>query len=144
MAIDISPEAIEVAQKNAALHDVESRIDFVISDLFDAVDPNTKFDLIVSHPPYIGLGEKDEMESTVKDYEPHIALFGGEVGTEIIAKLLDQSADRLNPRGILMFETSPIVIDQCVELINSRDAFFDTKVHQDLSNQPRIVETSLR
>ena len=84
------------------------------------------------------------METEVKDYEPDIALFGGEAGTEVIERFLDQAVQRLRPGGRLMFETSPIVMDRCVELIDSRDAFCDTKIHHDLSKHPRVVESSIK
>jgi len=84
-ATDISNEALEVARANATKHEVTERVRFFTGDLLDALPDGSKpVHLIVSNPPYIGREEIDTVEETVLKYEPEIALFGGEQGTEII------------------------------------------------------------
>ncbi len=119
-ATDISTEALEVARANAAKHEVTQQVRFFTGDLLDALPDGSKpVHLIVSNPPYIGRDEIDTVEETVLKYEPEMALFGGEQGTEIIQRLVDQSVDMLLPGGKLIFENSPDVFDQCLEIIEN-------------------------
>lgn len=117
-ATDVSTDALEVARANAAKHEVTDRVRFFTGDLLDALPAGSKpVHLIVSNPPYIGRAEIDTVEETVLKYEPEMALFGGEQGTEIIQRLVDQSVDMLLPGGMLIFENSPAVFDQCLEIV---------------------------
>ena len=117
-ATDVSTDALEVARANAAKHDVADRVRFFTGDLLEALPAGSKpVHLIVSNPPYIGREEINTVEETVLKYEPEMALFGGEQGTEIIQRLVDQSVDMLLPGGQLIFENSPAVFDQCLEIV---------------------------
>ncbi len=88
-AVDISPDAIEVAKKNIAKFGLEDRIELCLGSLLEPVDE--KIDYLVSNPPYIA--DKTELESNLS-YEPQNALFGGSIGDEIIKKLLDEALKR--------------------------------------------------
>lgn len=117
-ATDVSTDALEVARANAAKHEVTDRVRFFTGDLLEALPAGSKpVHLIVSNPPYIGREEIDTVEETVLKYEPEMALFGGEQGTEIIQRLVDQSVDMLLPGGQLIFENSPAVFDHCLEIV---------------------------
>ena len=89
IAVDISPKALEVAKKNIAKFDLEDRIELRQGSLLDCIDE--KVDYLVSNPPYIA--NDAELESNLA-YEPQNALFGGEVGDEIIKQLLDELLKR--------------------------------------------------
>ena len=87
LATDISKEAVDVAYDNAMR--LEANVQFVIGDMLEPlIERNMKFDILVSNPPYIP--QDEVLEESVKDYEPHLALFGGEDGLkfyrEIFAK----------------------------------------------------------
>ena len=74
-AVDISPEALEVARRNAKKNNVEDRISFLEGDLFDALPPGgAPFDLIASNPPYIAAAEEESLMDDVRLFEPRIAL----------------------------------------------------------------------
>ena len=138
-ATDISLEALTVARENAQSHEVESRMRFYEGDLLDALPEGSKpVHLIVSNPPYIGLNETDTVEDTVKDFEPETALFAGETGTEIIARLIPQAERMLLPGGYLMFEASPAVMDRCEALINESALEF-VEVINDYAGLKRIL-----
>jgi release factor glutamine methyltransferase len=98
-ATDISMEALEVAKSNS--ESLNANVTFYQGDLFDAVKGKT-FDIIVSNPPYIP--NKEEVAAIVKDYEPHIALFGGEDGLDYYRKILSEAKAYLNDQFILAFE----------------------------------------
>jgi len=85
-AIDISKASLKVAKQNASSLGVKENINFIESNLLEQV--NSKIDIIVSNPPYIKNNEK--LESNVKDYEPHLALFGGDYGYEILEKIIKE------------------------------------------------------
>jgi release factor glutamine methyltransferase len=117
-ATDLSADALEIARGNAAKHEVNDRVRFFTGDLLEALPAGSKpVHLIVSNPPYIGRSEINTVEETVLKYEPEMALFGGQSGTEIIQRLVDQSVEMLLPGGRLIFENSPAVFDQCLEII---------------------------
>ena len=139
VATDISPDAINVAVENATKHEVQERIEFIQGDLLEAVADNRKFDLIVSNPPYIGTDEEGTVDESVRKYEPEIALFSGSDGTDVIRRLVQQSTTRLEAGGFLVFETSPIIFDACLEIVNETNSFTDVETIKDYSDHRRIV-----
>ncbi|MEK9132774.1 MAG: peptide chain release factor N(5)-glutamine methyltransferase [Patescibacteria group bacterium] len=88
-AVDISEDALAVAKRNAKSHGVESRIEFLKSDLLGEVIDRA-FNGIVANLPYIGLEENNFVEKEVLDHEPHTALFGGSSGFELFDKMFGQ------------------------------------------------------
>ncbi len=143
-AIDVSPRALEIARENAVTHEVADRIDFVEGDLFDRVDPDRRFDFIASNPPYIGQDEVGTVASNVRKYEPHVALFAGPLGTEIIARLTAQAADRLRAGGSLIVEIGPMIHESVVELIAKDGRFEPAVTVKDLAKLPRVVVADRR
>jgi release factor glutamine methyltransferase len=105
-ALDISTSALDVAQKNAVNLDAQDRVEFIESDLFGALDEAVVFDLIVSNPPYIPLTEAAELHPQVLDHEPHLALFGGNDGHDVLRRLIPDAAYRLKRGSWLLLETA--------------------------------------
>jgi len=101
-AIDLSPDALEVAKINVAEHNLAKRIALHESDVFDAV-PKQKYDIILSNPPYEPSKHVDKLPDEFHR-EPRMSLDGGKDGLDIIRKLLRQSRDRLQPHGIVLIE----------------------------------------
>jgi release factor glutamine methyltransferase len=102
LATDISDAALDVARRNAQRHGVADRIRFLHGNMLDAVQ--TSFDLIVANPPYVRRGDGPALQPEVRDYEPSVALFGGDSGFELVARVVDQAASRLRQGGSLVFE----------------------------------------
>lgn len=102
VATDISEVALAVARRNAERHGVGRRIHWVCTDVLDGIDGT--FDLIVGNPPYVRSGDRPALQPEVRDYEPAVALFGGNTGVEIVAKLVKQATSRLRAQGVLIFE----------------------------------------
>lgn len=136
-AIDISPAALKVAAKNAADHGVADRIEFVSGDLLEGVDQSFQF--VLSNPPYVSQPEYEDLDKQVKDYEPATALIGGPTGTEIIARLIPQAAQRLDPGGWLMMEISPMIADAVVKLVEDNGSYTNISVRKDLAQHARVV-----
>jgi release factor glutamine methyltransferase len=116
-AIDLSPDALDVARGNARDHGVDPQIEFVQGDLLDKLPAGSDFDMILSNPPYVSRGEYADLDPTVRDHEPKMALLAGERGTEIIARLIDQAASRLVSGGLLAIELSPMIAKDCSALV---------------------------
>ncbi len=102
VALDLSQEALKIAQENARRHDMGERICFVYGDL--AHLPEGPFDLIVANPPYIPRGELTGLMADVRDYEPMQALDGGGDGLDAYRALAAQARGRLVPGGCLLVE----------------------------------------
>ena len=101
-AIDLSPDALEVAKINLKDHKLAKRVQLFESDVFDAV-PKQKYDVILSNPPYEPSAHVDSLPVEFHQ-EPRMSLDGGKDGLDIIRKLLRQSRDRLQPHGIVLIE----------------------------------------
>lgn len=93
IATDVSKKAIKVAEQNAKFHIVEGQITFIVSDLL--LNVSTPPDVIVTNLPYIPSERIAYLDSSVKDFEPHVALDGGEDGFELYRKLFSQ----INEKG---------------------------------------------
>lgn len=102
---DISKEALAVAKKNAALNKLSSKVSCVQSDaLGEPAAFLGKFDMIVSNPPYIDSREMQELPDSVANFEPHLALFGGEDGLDFYRAIAKNYKAALKPGGYLCFE----------------------------------------
>ena len=101
-AVDISSEALEVAEINIADYELENRVYPIQSDLFENLQ-NTKYDLIISNPPYV---TESSMEGLPQEYryEPSLALVAGADGMDIIDRLLKEVKAHLNDNGVLIVE----------------------------------------
>ena len=100
-ATDISPAAIAVATRNAET--LGARVDFVVCDLMSAMADHS-IDLIVSNPPYVPLAQREFLQREVRDFEPPVALFGGERGFEIYDRIAADAPRVLRPGGWLILE----------------------------------------
>ena len=101
---DISQEALAVAKKNLQRNKFGGRVTCVRADAMDAPPAFLgKFDMIISNPPYITGTEMEELPHSVKDFEPHMALFGGEDGLDFYRSISRNYASALKPGGFLAF-----------------------------------------
>lgn len=140
IATDISAPALAIAKENAATHGVADRVEFVECDLLASLPPEPRFAVIASNPPYIGETEITNLIPSVINHEPRHALIAGPTGTEIIQRLIPQSAERLLPTGWLILEISPIIVAQVVELIAADGRFEPATITKDLANLARVVK----
>ncbi len=115
-AVDSSPAALDVARRNVALHGLEGRVQVLESDLFEGLGggPNrragTRYDLIVSNPPYV---PDEEMAGLPPEFraEPAPALAGGRDGLDVVGRIVEEAPRWLAPEGTLVVEVgaSPVV-----------------------------------
>jgi release factor glutamine methyltransferase len=144
IGIDISEAAIRVAERNAALHSVNERVTFLVSDCLSALSSHKAgFDFVVSNPPYVNGSAMDGLQREVRDHEPRMALTPGSDGLSVIKRLLSESLDVLKPGGYLLME---IGFDQgsAVQSLANREVWDLLDIHQDLQSIPRIVALQKR
>lgn len=101
-AVDISDAALEVAEKNIKLHNCESQVRAIKSDLFAELN-GKRYDIIISNPPYVG---SDEMQNLPQEYthEPELALASGEDGLDLTIQILRNASKHLQEDGLLVVE----------------------------------------
>lgn len=138
-ALDISQDALNLAEKNIRLYQLEKRISLIKSNLLEKTEK--KYQLIVANLPYCKSAEISLLENSVKDFEPHIALDGGGDGLSEIAKLIGQAQDKLMENGYLLLEIGQGQASQTVELLKRR--FNDITISKDLAGIARVVSCRL-
>ena len=140
-ATDISPEALETAQKNAQKLGVSDRIRFIRKDALSEFDFEKKSDVVVSNPPYIETDTIETLEDDVKNYEPRLALDGGKDGLIFYRKIVDNIKSILNPGGELIFEIGFNQGDALKSIMNNK--FSNVTVTKDYSGLDRMVSGTL-
>ena len=138
VATDISASALHIARGNAEEHQVADRIEFIQSDLFAEIPPDQTFDFIVSNPPYIAVND-NSVEPNVVNHEPHIALFAGQDGLEVIRRLVADVGAKLNASGHLIMEIGETQFDAVEKLIRETGVFADVSMVKDQAGLPRVV-----
>lgn len=140
-AIDISPKALDVAKKNASAHCVENRITFLEGSLFNPIhgkDEYKTYDFIISNPPYIPRAVVETLHPGVKDYEPRLALDGGEDGLDFYREITIVAKDYLKDEGWLLFEIGHDQGESVSRLLNI-NGFRKVEVLKDLAGLDRVV-----
>ena len=137
-SVDISEKAIEVAKENAGNHEVADRISFVLSDRFENVPSENKFDLILSNPPYISEDDYVELEPEVLA-DPKISLVSGIKGMDMIELLITEAPDYLKDGGRLMFEIGYNQSELVYELSGKDDRYQSITILKDLNDIDRVV-----
>jgi release factor glutamine methyltransferase len=153
---DVSPKAVEVARNNyqrlASQVPSESKslirknenfqLELLQSDLLAAYPPDINFDLIVANLPYIPQKYLDDLDESVKEYEPMLALDGGKSGLDLVKFLLEQAKHRLTKMGVIWLE-----VDERVELSLESLGLaeqFSLQIYQDQFAKQRFVKISKR
>jgi len=101
-AVDISSQAIKIAQKNIETYDLINRVTLLEGDVFEPVK-NKKYDLIICNPPYVDAFEMENLPPEFQ-HEPRLALEAGNDGLDIVRKILQQAHNYLNDKGLLIVE----------------------------------------
>ena len=141
-AVDISEEALRIAKLNAVNNNVEDKITFVKSDLFENI-VKEKYDIIVSNPPYI---KKDFMKKLDKEVqqEPYIALDGGYDGLDFYRKIISEGYQYLKFKGYLCMEIGYDQKQEVFDIIKSQEKYSNTYSKIDLGGNDRIVVTTVQ
>ena len=136
--LDISPMALQVAQRNAAHHGVADRFHLVASDCLSTLNTARAFSMIVSNPPYVAEAALPGLQREVREHEPRTALLAGADGLSVIRRLLDEAPHYLVEHGYLLFEIGFDQHEAVERLIDTR-LWEVLDIHKDLQGIPRTV-----
>jgi release factor glutamine methyltransferase len=159
-ATDISPAALAVAAANAARHHLTHRIQFLLSDLLDALEtirvPHSsrsdewdrrapafthearreQYEVLVSNPPYVSTADRSTLHPQVRDFEPEVSLYGGPAGLDIYRRLIPQARAALKPNGLLALEIGHNQRDAVADLLAD---WHSLRFLDDLQQIPRVA-----
>lgn len=140
-ATDISEKALRIARLNARNNNVDDKITFISSNLFQNI-PEEKYDMIVSNPPYIKRKVIESLDKEVKK-EPIIALDGGNDGLDFYKKIIYTSYEYLKYKGYLCLEIGYDQKNEVIDLINKEGKYINIYSKKDLYDNDRIVIAKL-
>ena len=140
-AIDISPEALLIAEQNAILNKVT--IAFIELDILGAKSLPQKYDVIISNPPYVRELEKEEIKNNVLENEPHLALFVADENPLIFYnKIADLAKQQLSKNGMLFFEINQYLGKETVNMLAEK-GFKNIQLKKDLFGNDRMIKCVL-
>lgn len=140
-AVDISEKALDIARLNAKLNNVAGRINFIHADIF-SFETSGRFDVIISNPPYIESSVIPTLDNTVKNYEPILALDGGEEGLMFYKHIIKKAPALLNDFGMLVFEIGYNQAEKVTSLMEKD--FRNIEIIKDLGGNDRVAAGVLK
>ena len=139
VATDVSADALEVAKANGQRCGLAERVEWHCGDLFAPLHGTEPFDLVAANPPYVRRSDLEELAPEVRDYEPHLALDGGEDGLAYYRRIVQEAADFIRPGGHLLLEVGDGQ-SAAVEALLARSArLTEVQIRPDLNQIPRVV-----
>ncbi len=135
VAVDLSPEALAIAQENARLH--QCPVEFYLGDLFAPVT-GQRFDLIVSNPPYIDPKLKPTLTPEVSEHEPAMALFPPQEPYAFYRRIAQEATDYLLPKGFILVELGADMAQEARQIFEAQP-FKVLEVIQDFAGIPRVL-----
>ena len=140
-ASDISKKALDVAKTNAKNNEVQEKIEFINSDLFEKIEG--KFDIIVSNPPYIRTEVIKTLDEEVQR-EPMLALDGGKDGLDFYRKIVEEAYSHLKFDSYLCFEIGYDQKEEVTEIVKKAKVYADTYCKKDLYGNDRVIVTKVK
>jgi release factor glutamine methyltransferase len=141
LAIDISDKALVVAKQNAKKHNVSDRLD-LLNTSWNNLQLDTKYDILISNPPYIETNDINTLEDDVKNFEPLTALDGGIDGMACYNEIFALSRETLKPKGKIFIEIGHNQENQIRDLATKKGLVV-FKTYQDLNKIVRCIQLSL-
>jgi release factor glutamine methyltransferase len=136
VGIDINPQAIALAQKNKQHNQLEN-VSFLISNMYDALDTSTPYDLIISNPPYITPRQYEQLEPSVKAWEDPHALVADDHGLQIYKIIFSKVMVFLKPGGQLVLELGTEI--QPIVQMAQQQGMTRITLHQDMQGKQRWI-----
>jgi len=143
ISVDVSTKAIEVAKENALLNSVESKVEFILSDINHFKIETGFFDIVISNPPYISAEEYPTLQKEIVDYEPSIALTDSNDGLDFYRTIAEKSKSFLKKEGKIFFEIGKEQFDD-VEKILLKNNFVNIKITKDYQQIERVISGELK
>lgn len=142
-ATDISEKALAVARENAKRHSIEDRITFLQGSFFEPMKDKGlegKIDIILSNPPYVSKKDMGKLQPEIKEYEPSLALYGGEDGLDSYRTIIPEALNYLKKDGYLLLEIGYGQAEGVKELFAQYPAYGKIEIINDLSEIERVVK----
>ena len=139
VAVDASSDALALARRNAARHGVLGRLSFAAADWTSALASGAAFDLAISNPPYLAVGEAAGLSVTVRDHDPAVALYAGKDGLDAIRRLLSDLPSQLAPGAPFLFEIGSGQAEAVEREVSARPAWRFERIVPDLAGIPRVA-----
>jgi len=144
-ATDISEEALQIARQNAKRHGVEGKILFVVADLLEPFrGKDSKFDLIVSNPPYISSDTFETLPIEISKFEPRVALDGGVEGMLYVERIIRRAPYYLKSGGWLMLEMDPGQTSRALRIMEESGLYKEQRKVRDYAHKSRVVVAQKR
>ena len=143
VAADVSAAALEAAKTNAQRCGLAGRVEWHCGDLFAPLCGTAPFDLIAANPPYVRRGDLAQLAPEVRDYEPQIALDGGEDGLAFYRRIAQEAADFMRPGGYLLLEVGDGQSAAVADLLTRSERLTEVHIRPDLNQIPRVVVAQL-
>ncbi len=140
-ATELSPAALEVARENAQRLGLAHRVQFLLGDLLTPLPQPV--DLILANLPYVAQKDRAQLMPEVRDFEPPLALYGGEKGLDLLARLLAQAPDYLRPQGAVWMEIGDRQGPHVLALARRHFPQAAIQVHKDLAGRPRFLSIQI-
>lgn len=142
VSTDLSPVAVALATRNRDALSLGDAVDVLECDLAEGVPAELMgtFDLLVSNPPYIPSDVlAQQVPAEVRDFEPHLALDGGDDGLDLFRRILELAPAALAPRGALVVELFEESLDTAAQLVRDQGGWARVEVREDLTHRPRVL-----
>ena len=139
VAADVSAAALEVAKANGQRCGLAERVEWHCGDLFAPLRGTEPFDLVAANPPYVRRGDLAQLAPEVRDYEPHLALDGGEDGLAYYRRIAQEAADFIRPGGYLLLEVGDGQSAAVEALLARSERLTEVQIRPDLNQIPRVV-----
>lgn len=137
IGIDASEVALELATENAIIHGLENRVKLQTGNWFEGLA--SKFDIIVSNPPYIPSKDISSLDRDVREFDPHMALDGGEDGLDPYRIIFKEIHQYLKPNGFFALEFGINQTEEIKELAQANENLHEFHIVKDLSNIERVI-----
>lgn len=139
-AVDLSPQALEIARENAKSCDFDKNIEFYLGAWFEPLKPlKGQIAGMVSNPPYIPTAAIASLQPEVARHEPHLALDGGADGLDCLRILVDVAPDYLRPGGLWLVEMMAGQAQQVAALLEARGSYRNVRIFSDLAGIERFA-----
>ena len=140
VATDSSMAAVKLAQENALMNQIDSKIHFVCADMFSAFSSTSaKFTVVATNPPYVSHAEFSKLSPEIRDYEPRYALDGGPDGLAAIRRIIKEAPTVLSPKGALIMEIGADQAESVSALVKDSRHYESYRIIRDYSGLDRVL-----
>ena len=138
-ATDASADALAVAHANAAACGLADRVRLLRGDWFEPIAADERFEVVVSNPPYIAIGEREFLPRNVREFEPEQALYSGESGLEALHEIIEEAPRHLVGGGLLALELAEMRAREVAGWLEGARDWERITLQDDLAGRPRVL-----